>query len=71
MEFVNKVVKMLSAQLKEEEESYEQALNSKQVEFWRLKEIQQRIKSLKQSLTSIDKLSTSNEASHLLHFGKH
>ncbi len=41
----------ITSQLKEQQYSYQQALNNK--EFWELKEIQQRIKLLTHSLSEI------------------
>jgi len=45
------LIDVLTSQLKDEQYSYQQALNSK--EFWELKEIQQRIKLLRHSLHEI------------------
>ena len=55
MEYLYSAFKMLTSQLKEEEEKYQKALNNKQSRVWEIKEIQQRIKALRHSLLSLEK----------------
>ena len=54
MEYYRNAFAMLMLQLKEEEENFEVALTSDK-QFWELTEIRQRIKSLKNSLFSLEK----------------
>lgn len=55
MEYLYSAFKMLTSQLKEEEEKYQKVLTSKQNRVWEIKEIQQRIKALHHSLISLEK----------------
>ena len=52
-EYFLNAVRMLQSQLKEEEEHYEKALKEER-EFFELKQIRQRIRSLKQSLFAME-----------------
>jgi hypothetical protein len=54
MEYYLNAFAMLSLQLKEEEEHFQRALKLDK-QFWEIREIKQRMRSLKSSLLTLDK----------------